>query len=98
MYLLPTHTHTHLPPPTHTHTHTHTHTSPTHNHYHRLIWSFFLLFTFFHLFANHRAVSVVKMETFNQNRLHIIMDDYLSSGKVPSPASANAREPILGSK
>lgn len=38
------------------------------------------------------------METFNQNRLHIVMNDYLLLGKVPSPASANAREPILGSK
>ena len=74
----------------HTYTHTHTHT-----HIHRLVWSLFLIFTFFHLLANYKAVSVVKMETLNQNRLHTVISDLLSSGKVPDPASTNAREPIV---
>ena len=62
----------------------------------RLVWSLFVVFTFFHLYANYKAVSAVKMETLNQQRLHIVLTDYLSTGAVPSPASVNAREPILG--
>ena len=38
------------------------------------------------------------METLNKNRLHIVMKDYLSTGRVPSPASANGREPIITCK
>lgn len=60
-----------------------------------LVWGLFLVFTVLHLLANHRAVSVVCMETLNKNRLHIVMADYLSTGSVPAPASVNAREPIL---
>jgi hypothetical protein len=48
-----------------------------------------------HLLANHRAVSVVCMETLNKNRLHIVMTDYLSTGSVSTPTSVNAREPII---
>jgi hypothetical protein len=61
----------------------------------RLVWSLFVVFTVLHLLANHRAVSVVCMETFNKSRLHIVMADYLATGTVPGPASVNAREPII---
>jgi hypothetical protein len=36
------------------------------------------------------------MQTFNQNRLHIVTEHYLNySGKVLSPKEANALEPVL---
>lgn len=75
--------HSLLPPPTHTH---------------RLIWCLFVVFTFLHLYANYQAVSVVKLETLNRKRLHILMSDYLATGHMPSPASVNTREPILMSE
>ena len=28
-------------------------------------------------------------------RLHIVISDYLSTGRVPTPATVNAREPII---
>ena len=33
-----------------------------------LVWGLFVVFTGLHLLANHRAVSVVCMETLNKNR------------------------------
>ena len=39
----------------------------------RLVWSLFVLFTILHILANHRAVSVVCMETFNKNRLVLLL-------------------------
>lgn len=60
-----------------------------------LVWGLFVVFTMLHLLANHRAVSVVCMETLNKNRLHIVMTDYLSTGSVSTPTSVNAREPII---
>lgn len=61
----------------------------------RLVWTLFILFTIFHLLANHRAVSVVAMETLNQNRLHLLVSSYFVTGTIPSVAEVNAREPIL---
>lgn len=52
--------------------------SPGHTHFHlplyfRLVWTLFSVFTFLHLLANYRAVSVVCMETFNKNRSLLII-------------------------
>ena len=63
-----------------------------------MIWILFFCFTTLHLIANHRAVSVVAMETLNKNRLHIAMEHYLSTGTVPPVKQVNANEPILASK
>ncbi|XP_033627879.1 RUS1 family protein C16orf58-like isoform X2 [Asterias rubens] len=62
-----------------------------------LTWFLFFLFTFFHLYANYRAVTCVVMNTLNQARLHIIMKEYLTTRflHILSPAEANAREPVL---
>ena len=62
------------------------------------IWLLFLVFTLLHLFANYRAVLTVSMETFNQNRLHILVNEYLRSGTVLSPRMANLREPVITSE
>lgn len=63
-----------------------------------MIWLLFICFTTFHLVANHRAVSVVAMETLNKNRLHLVMSHYLSTRDVLPVKLVNAREPILTSK
>jgi hypothetical protein len=60
-----------------------------------LVWGLFTVFTVLHLWANYMAVSVVCMEAFNQNRLHVMMEHYLSTGVVLDPATVNAREPII---
>ena len=71
------------------------HTSPF-----RLIWTLFFIFTSLHLFANYRAVTCVAMETFNQTRLHSVVQFYLSSpdGSVLQVKDANRKEPVIWSK
>lgn len=64
----------------------------------RLTWTLFICFTAFHLIANHRAVSVVALETLNKNRLHILMQHYLANGSGLTVHYVNIREPILTSE
>lgn len=59
----------------------------------------FFLFTILHLFANYKAVRSVVMETFNEARLSIVLQQYLSDKRILSPLEANQREPVfLGKK
>ncbi|XP_025089925.1 RUS1 family protein C16orf58 homolog [Pomacea canaliculata] len=60
-----------------------------------LTWIVFSLLTTLHLFANYRAVRAVCMESLNQARLHIIMQDYFSYGTVPDVVTVNLREPVV---
>ena len=53
------------------------------------------MFTILHLLFNYRAVACVKMEIFNRRRLHLLMDHYLRTGVVLTPAVVNQQEPIL---
>ncbi|KAF6736713.1 RUS1 family protein C16orf58-like [Oryzias melastigma] len=55
----------------------------------------FFLFTILHLFANYKAVRSVVMETFNQARLSIVLQQYLKEKRILSPAEANQREPVF---
>lgn len=64
----------------------------------RLTWIVFSLLTTLHLFANYRAVRAVCMESLNQARLHIIMQDYFSYGTVPDVVTVNLREPVVMSE
>lgn len=61
----------------------------------RLTYILFILFTSLHLFANYRAVKGIVMETLNQSRLRIVLNHYLKEGKMLTPATANAREPVF---
>lgn len=61
----------------------------------RLTFILFFLFTVLHLFANYKAVRSVVMETLNEARLSIILQQYLRDGRVLSPAEANQREPVF---
>ncbi|XP_063761050.1 RUS1 family protein C16orf58 homolog isoform X2 [Eleginops maclovinus] len=60
-----------------------------------LTLSLFLLFTILHLFANYKAVRAVIMETFNEARLSIVLQQYLTDKRILSPLEANQREPVL---
>lgn len=60
-----------------------------------LTLSLFFLFTILHLFANYKAVRSVVMETFNEARLSIVFQQYLSDSRILSPVEANRREPVF---
>lgn len=55
----------------------------------------FFLFTLLHLFANYKAVRSVVMETLNEARLSIVLQQYLRDGRILSPLEANRREPVF---
>lgn len=61
----------------------------------RLTLSLFFLFTVLHLFANYKAVRSVVMETFNEARLSIVLQQYLRDGRILTPPEANQREPVF---
>ncbi|XP_036446129.1 RUS1 family protein C16orf58 homolog [Colossoma macropomum] len=60
-----------------------------------LTFILFFFFTVLHLFANYKAVRSVVMETLNEARLSIILQQYLLDGRILSPAEANQREPVV---
>uniref|UniRef100_UPI0037E7F5C5 RUS family member 1 n=1 Tax=Semicossyphus pulcher TaxID=241346 RepID=UPI0037E7F5C5 len=60
-----------------------------------LTLSLFFLFTVLHLFANYKAVRSVVMETFNEARLSIVLQQYLMDKRILSPQEANQREPVF---
>ncbi|XP_077170723.1 RUS family member 1 isoform X2 [Paroedura picta] len=60
-----------------------------------LTYALYGLFTILHLYANYRAVRAVCMETLNRARLRLVLRHFLRWGKVPGPALANPKEPLL---
>ncbi|XP_067472406.1 RUS1 family protein C16orf58 homolog isoform X2 [Thunnus thynnus] len=60
-----------------------------------LTLSLFFLFTVLHLFANYKAVRSVVMETLNEARLAIVLQQYLSDRRILSPQEANLKEPVF---
>lgn len=65
---------------------------------HSLTWSLFFIFTFFHLYANFRAVSSVVMETVSLPRLHLLVTEFLSTGRIITPEEVGSREPVIFGK
>lgn len=63
-----------------------------------LTWTLFFIFTFLHLYANFRAVSSVIMETVNMPRLHILVNEFLSEGRIMTPEEVGSREPVVFGK
>ncbi|XP_028310908.1 RUS family member 1 [Gouania willdenowi] len=55
----------------------------------------FFIFTALHLYANYKAVRSVVMETFNEARLSIALQSFLSDKRVLSPPDVNRREPVF---
>lgn len=60
-----------------------------------LTLSLFFLFTILHLFANYKAVRSVVMETFNEARLSIVLQQYLIDKRILRPFEANKKEPVF---
>ncbi|OQV22075.1 RUS1 family protein C16orf58-like protein [Hypsibius exemplaris] len=60
-------------------------------------WTAFFLLAFIHIFANYCAVRALSMETFNQSRFHLAVNNFFSSGYtfVPSVGTVNSREPVI---
>lgn len=63
--------------------------------HHMLIWTLYFMFTSLHLYANYSAVRGVVMESINQARLHIILQEYFRSASVLSTAAVNYQEPVF---
>lgn len=61
----------------------------------RLTYTLWGALTALHLYANYRAVRAVVMETLNRPRLRLALHHFLRHGHAPSPAYANACEPLL---
>ncbi|XP_067933462.1 RUS family member 1-like [Watersipora subatra] len=64
---------------------------------HLLVWALFTIFTGVHLWANYSAVTSVVMETVNQARLHILVQDFFRRDTVSllSVKETNMREPVI---
>ena len=60
-----------------------------------LIWQLFFVFVIGHLFFNYKAVKSVIIQTFNKNRFHILVQEYLSTSKIMVPYHVNKSEPVL---
>ena len=60
-----------------------------------LVFSLYLIFTFFHLLFNYLAVSAVQLDSLNEQRCCIIMKEWGRIKKVPSPAEVSRKEAIL---
>jgi len=60
-----------------------------------LVWVLFIVFTFFHLYANYCAVSAVVMDNLNRQRLSIVFRAYNSTGEVLTPEQVNKKERVM---
>ena len=58
-------------------------------------WSCLILLLSIHLAINRAAVRAVAMHTLNRQRANIVFSEYVSKGKVLSPADVSARERIF---
>ena len=60
-----------------------------------IIWFLYILLTALHLYANYRAVRVLKMEFVNLIRLQTIIRHYFKYGTIMSIEETNYEEPIF---
>ncbi|GAB1603789.1 RUS1 family protein C16orf58-like [Argonauta hians] len=63
--------------------------------YQQSVLYIFSFFTMLHLFANYSAIRAVTMETLNQARLCIIVQEFLRSSRVMGVKQVNMREPLI---
>jgi len=59
------------------------------------VWIVFLAATFFHIYSNYMAVTSVIMETVNNQRLRILVTEFLATKKVLTPAEVATRERLF---
>jgi len=58
----------------------------------RYVWGFFITATCFHIYCNYRAVKAVIMETFNDQRMHLVMEHYLQHKVILTPRQVSEKE------
>jgi hypothetical protein len=58
-------------------------------------WLIFVSLTALHVFANYRALAALKLRSLNRQRASLVIDEFLRTGKVSSPAQVAARERIF---
>ncbi|KAI5062065.1 hypothetical protein GOP47_0022604 [Adiantum capillus-veneris] len=59
------------------------------------IWLCFLTLTGFHMFANYKAVRCLCLTSLNQDRIKIVLQAYLATGRVLTPSDVSSREVLL---
>uniref|UniRef100_A0A023F0A2 Putative conserved plasma membrane protein n=1 Tax=Triatoma infestans TaxID=30076 RepID=A0A023F0A2_TRIIF len=59
-----------------------------------MLWYLFLLMTFLHLYANYKAVKSLNFNTFNRERLLLVIQEYLSREIILPPIEINRRESV----
>lgn len=63
--------------------------------YFSLIWQLFVIFVIGHLIANYLCVKSVVMNTFNQNRFHLLVENFFNTNVILTPKVVNKLEPVL---
>ncbi|KAH8933770.1 hypothetical protein BDL97_18G047500 [Sphagnum fallax] len=59
------------------------------------LWVSFLLLTAFHMYANYRAVKSLCLTSLNAERTSILLQAFVSGGKVPNPRQVASQEHVL---
>jgi hypothetical protein len=59
------------------------------------IWIAFFLLTLIHIWANVRAMRVLSLTRINQQRAHILINQWLADGRILSPSEVSQREYIF---
>ena len=59
---------------------------------HATKWAIFSAFTLLHVYANVRACRSVCLRTFNRQRAHIVVDQWLRDRTIPAPEEVQRRE------
>lgn len=59
-----------------------------------VLWYLFLFMTSLHLYANYKAVKSLNFNTFNRERLLLVIQEYLSREIILPPIEINRRESV----
>ncbi|KAG6547664.1 hypothetical protein Mapa_011113 [Marchantia paleacea] len=59
------------------------------------MWTSFLALTFFHMYANYRAVRSLCLTSLNSNRTWLLLEGFTSREKVPTPQELSSMENVL---
>ncbi|XP_014281014.1 RUS family member 1 [Halyomorpha halys] len=59
------------------------------------IWTLFFGATILHLFSNFKAVKALNINKFNTERLNYVIQDYILTERICTPAETNRRESVI---
>eukprot|EP01018_Ginkgo_biloba_P006222 Gb_26344 [translate_table: standard] len=60
-----------------------------------IMWSSFLILTFFHMFANYQAVRCLCLTSLNEERAKILLQNFMTNGQVLTPKEVSSMEHLL---